>query len=254
MLEHSQEGCGVKILVCGKGGCGKSVVSTLITKELARRGRRVLVVDIDESNFGIYRNLGVEEPRDFMEYLGGKEKVRETLLKNIQAQDREKVRMFEKIDIDGLPEDFVVRKDSISIMAIGKIHEFGEGCACPMGAVAREFLESLELRDGEYVVVDTDAGIEHFGRGVEAGCDVIVVVIEPSYESIQLSNKIAEISRKIGKKVILVANKTDNETVRMIEAEFYIPFHKEIYTACLKGEEIPIVDEIKGVVDLLEVG
>ena len=82
-------------------------------------------------------------------------------------------------------------------MAIGKIREFGEGCACPIGAVAREFLKSLRLRDNEFVVVDTDAGIEHFGRGVEESCDLIVAVVEPSYESMQLTNKIVEISNKI---------------------------------------------------------
>ncbi|WP_202319305.1 ATP-binding protein [Archaeoglobus neptunius] len=65
----------MKILVCGKGACGKSVVVALIAKELAKEGR-VLVVDTDESNFGMYRNFGVEYPKDFMEFLGGKDVVR----------------------------------------------------------------------------------------------------------------------------------------------------------------------------------
>ena len=42
-----------------------------------------------------------------------------------------------------------------------------EGCACPMGVVSREFIEKLELKDQELLVVDTEAGVEHFGRGVE---------------------------------------------------------------------------------------
>ena len=95
----------MKILVCGKGGCGKSVISTLIAKGLAARGRKVLVVDADESNYGIHRNLGVEQPRDFMEWLGGKEKVREKLLKFIQGDTR----IVEDVRIDMLPEDFVQR-------------------------------------------------------------------------------------------------------------------------------------------------
>ena len=239
----------MKILVCGKGGCGKSVVAALIAKELANRGKRVLVVDTDESNFGIYRNFGVEQPKDFMEYLGGKDAVRRELIKSIQSGSGERTKMFKEITIDEIPEDYVVSKGNIKIMAIGKIRDFGEGCACPMGAVAREFLEALKLNDDEYVVVDTDAGIEHFGRGVEAGCDLIIAVVEPSYESIQLSNKIVELANKIGKKVVVLANKVDNETAKLIKADEYLPFKKEIYIACLEGKELPEVDEIRDVVD-----
>ncbi|RLI82803.1 ATP-binding protein [Archaeoglobales archaeon] len=241
----------MKILVCGKGGCGKSVVAALIAKELAKRGKRVLVIDTDESNFGIYRNFGVEQPKDFMEYLGGKEAVRRELIKSIQSGSGEKVRMFKEITIDEIPEDYVVSKDNIKIMAIGKIHDFGEGCACPMGAVAREFLEALKLNEDEYVVVDTDAGIEHFGRGVEVGCDVIVAIVEPSYESIQLTNKIVELANKIGKRDVVLANKVDDETMKLIKADAYLPFKREIYVACLEGKELPEVDEIRDLVDIL---
>ena len=241
----------MKILACGKGGCGKSVVAALIAKELAKRGKKVLVVDTDESNFGIYKNFGVEQPKDFMEYLGGKDAVRRELVKSIQGGSGERVRMFKEITIEEIPEDYVVSKGNIKIMAIGKIHDFGEGCACPMGAVAREFLEALKLDENEYVVVDTDAGIEHFGRGVEAGCDVIVAVVEPSYESIQLTNKIVELASKIGKKTIVVANKVDERTFGFIKADAYLPFSEEIFGACLKGSEIPCVPEAGAIVDAI---
>ncbi|RLI74814.1 ATP-binding protein, partial [Archaeoglobales archaeon] len=205
--------------------------------------------DTDESNFGIYRNFGVEQPKDFVEYLGGKDSVRRELIKSIQSGSGERTKMFKEITIDEIPEDYVVSKGSIKIMAIGKIRDFGEGCACPMGAVAREFLEALKLNDDECVVVDTDAGIEHFGRGVEAGCDLIIAVVEPSYESIQLTNKIVELANKIRKKVVVLANKVDNETAKLIKADEYLPFKKEIYIACLEGKELPEVNEIKNVVN-----
>ncbi|HIH69342.1 P-loop NTPase [Methermicoccus shengliensis] len=241
----------MKILVCGKGGCGKSVVAALIAKELAKRGKKVLVVDTDESNFGIYRNFGVEQPRDFMEFLGGKEKVRERLLSFLKSGEGEKTRMPDKISLNELPKDFTAEKDGIKVIAIGKIHEFGEGCACPMGAVAREFLQALKLGEDEFVVVDTDAGIEHFGRGVEAGGDVVVAVIEPSYESIRLAEKIVELSRKIGKRVVKVGNKVDESSKEFVKADAYLPLRKEIQQACLLGEELPLVDEARGIVDAI---
>ena len=44
----------MKIAVCGKGGCGKSTVTSLLAKALARRGKEILVIDSDESNYGLW--------------------------------------------------------------------------------------------------------------------------------------------------------------------------------------------------------
>ena len=65
----------MKITVCGKGGCGKSTVTSLLAKALARRGKETLVIDSDESNYGLYRQLGMKLPRDFTDYFGGKQNV-----------------------------------------------------------------------------------------------------------------------------------------------------------------------------------
>ena len=50
-----------KIAVCGKGGSGKSTVAALMARGLQDRGARVLVVDSDESNPGLYRVLGFDQ-------------------------------------------------------------------------------------------------------------------------------------------------------------------------------------------------
>ena len=50
-------------------------------------------------------------------------------------------------------------------------------------------IEHLETGDNEVVIVDTDAGIEHFGRGVERGCTIILVIVDPSFESLMLAKK-----------------------------------------------------------------
>jgi len=67
----------MKILICGKGGSGKSTISALMAKEIAKRENEVLVVDTDESNFGLYKQLGFLQPKDFMESLGGKKALSE---------------------------------------------------------------------------------------------------------------------------------------------------------------------------------
>lgn len=243
----------MKILICGKGGSGKSTVAALLAREIARKGTRVLVVDADESNFGIYKMLGFDQPKDFMESLGGKRALSERLMRFIRSERREALSIIpEEFRIEDIPPEVMVGDDMIKLVAIGKIHEFGEGCACPMGALAREFLEKLRA-DGEHVIVDTDAGIEHFGRGVEAGCDGIVAVIDPCYESVQLSEKIAEMGEKIGKDVFFIVNRMDEDSEDILDVIDrdrvigVIPKRKDIFRASLTGEALPdegIVEEI----------
>ena len=49
----------MKILICGKGGSGKSTIASLLAKSMAEKGHNVLVIDSDESNFGLHRQLGM---------------------------------------------------------------------------------------------------------------------------------------------------------------------------------------------------
>ena len=49
----------MKIVTCGKGGRGKSTISALLAKAMANRGYRALVIDFNESNFGLHRQLGM---------------------------------------------------------------------------------------------------------------------------------------------------------------------------------------------------
>ncbi len=246
----------MKLVICGKGGSGKSTVSALMTRELAARGEKVLVVDTDESNFGLYKQLGLPQPRDFMDSLGGKRGLGERLRKFMKSEGKEKLSILQDFSLADIPEEMIVGEDGIKLVAIGKIHDYGEGCACPMGALAREFIEKLKA-DGMHVIVDTDAGIEHFGRGVEAGCDKIVVVIDPSYESVQLSEKISEMSAKINKPVFFVLNRM-NEDAAELESLVdktkiigSLPFDRNVFKACLKGRRVPEIDEMKKIVDQL---
>jgi CO dehydrogenase maturation factor len=83
----------MKILVCGKGGSGKSTIAALLAKCISRQGYQVLVVDSDESNYGLHRQLGLELPSYFMEYFGGK---KEMISKMMAAFPKgEKVELFD---------------------------------------------------------------------------------------------------------------------------------------------------------------
>jgi len=240
----------MKILICGKGGCGKSTMVALLAKEIAARKNAVLVIDNDESNIGLHSRLGMQKPDDFMNYFGGK--------KLLFEKTKE---MKNKWRLDDLPGDYLAQKGNIQLLSMGKIYEFGEGCACPINALSSKFLEVLDLRDGEFLIADTDAGIEHFGRGVEKGVDILLVIVDPSRESILLAKKISELGQQVDKPVYYILNRVaDQETedflLNSIDRErviAIIPENKEIFISGLAGNEFNMdVEGIKEVADMLE--
>jgi CO dehydrogenase maturation factor len=240
----------MKILICGKGGCGKSTIVALLAKEMAARKNQVLVIDSDESNIGLHSRLGMQKPDDFMNYFGGKKLLFE---KTKEMKDNWR--------LEDLPADYLTRKGNIQLLSMGKIYQFGEGCACPINALSSKFLEVLDLRDGEFLIADTDAGIEHFGRGVEKGVDILLVIVDPSQESILLAKKISELGGQVDKPVYYMLNRvTDRETkdllLNSIDKErviAIIPENRDIFMSGLTGSEFNMdVEGIKEVADMLE--
>jgi CO dehydrogenase maturation factor len=159
-----------------------------------------------------------------------------------------------------LPKDYLSEKGNIQLLSMGKIHEFGEGCACPINALSSRFLEVLDLEDKEFVIVDTDAGIEHFGRGVEKGVDVLVVIIDPSRESILLAQKISDLGKQVGKPTYYVLNKVNQESEKLLldalDKENVIAIiheNKDVFMSCLAGNELTIsLEGIKKIADRLK--
>jgi len=186
-----------KISVCGKGGSGKSSIAALLANEVRERGYRALVVDSDESNPGLYRMLGLNgRPTPLLELVGGKKNIFPTFSEGTEPSRN--VLTQEEISIADIPHPYIVEKDGIRLVCIGKILQSLEGCACPMGALSREFLKRLSLQEGEMAIVDMEAGIEHFGRGVETSVDSVLVVVEPSFDSLELAEKIHALAAQLG--------------------------------------------------------
>jgi len=247
----------MKILICGKGGSGKSSITALLATELDRRGYRVIVVDNDESNFGLHSQLGMELPKDFAMHFGGKKMIFEKLAE-LKREREGKASVFgERIGTDDIPGDYLSKKGRISLLAIGKIRDFGEGCACPFNALSADFLRMLQPARDEFALVDTDAGIEHFGRGVELGCDIILMVIDPSQESIRLADKVNKITDRASKPLYYILNRTDEESEGFIldsidrdKVVAAIPVDERIARNGLLGK--PLDFELEGINKLAE--
>lgn len=241
-----------KIAVCGKGGSGKSVLVRLLAGGLRNRGRRVLVVDADESNTGLERMLGFDSrSRPLIELLGGKQKLEEEIVAKVKAGESEETMQLvkEEMPIASIPAEYILQKDGIKLIIVGKILMALEGCACPMGIVSRSFLKQLRLEPDEIVIVDLEAGVEHFGRGVETSVDCVLVVVEPSIDSLQVAEKISELANQIQVgDVWAVLNKITSEDIaarltdyldrRDITVIGSIHQDQEIFESCLEGRPI----------------
>ncbi|OAQ20054.1 P-loop NTPase [Thermosulfurimonas dismutans] len=247
----------MKIVICGKGGSGKSTLTALLAEFLAEQNRGVLVVDADESNPGLHRLLGFESPpRTLMDLLGGKDSVREKLRRKIR-EGKEEVSLFEKERIfpEDIPKDFRRQRGNCLLVVVGKVVEAREGCACPMGVVAREFMKRLETPSGEIVLVDTEAGVEHFGRGLETAVDGVLAVVEPSLESVMLAERIRDLATGSGARFMgVVLNRLTPEAEAIVEEEIgkrHLPVlgrfwvRPEFTAASLRGERLPLSGEIR---------
>ena len=232
----------MKISVCGKGGSGKSTIVALLAERLAAAGKEVLIIDSDESNYGLHRHLGMENPEEFTGFFGGKEEVlNNMMISNFTHQ------FFEgQWRIGDIPEDYYTEKHGIKLMVSGKIHQANEGCACAMGTVMKQFVSNLRLEENQIAILDMEAGIEHFGRGLDDEVDLILMVCDPSYESVQLASKIRELGEKLQKPVYYVLNKTD-ETSREVLTQAIqnsqrilavLPAEPELTAAALLGRKL----------------
>lgn len=260
-----------KIAVCGKGGSGKSVVSRLLANRLQNRGFRVLVVDADESNTSLYRMFGANDPpKSLIDLLGGTQKIEEAIVAQIKAGGTEEtlelMRETMEMSVSDIPADYIFNvDDGIKLCVVGKIMMALDGCACPMGIVSRSFLKKLRLESDEVAIIDLEAGVEHFGRGVETSVDAVLAVVEPSIDSLEIAEKISELSEQLQiADVWAVLNKITSEEIASglkerlesngISVIGSIPQHPEIFESCLKGSVLSgdvAADDVDRIVDFL---
>jgi CO dehydrogenase maturation factor len=248
----------MKLLVCGKGGSGKSAITAMLAKNLQAKGYRVLIVDADESNYGLSTQLGMKDPKALMDQLGGKKVILNKLLSSFYAGKPTPV-INESWTINEIPSECVTKKDNLYLMQIGKVHHFGEGCACPMGGLSKDFVSQLKLAPKDVAIIDTEAGTEHLARGVASAADIVLMVLDPSHESIKLSEKTSAMAGEASKLVYFILNKINDSLAEAMLNKLdktrviaQIPFDQSIQQKGLSGEELDInVSGLEEVTDFL---
>jgi CO dehydrogenase maturation factor len=180
--------------MCGKGGSGKSSVLTLMARVLSVKGYPVLALDGDASNPGGLARLlsGLKQgPKPLIDFFGGRTCV------TCPVDDPSP--LTRKGDTGAIPENNIMpgeigpayfnRKDNVTLFQVGKIRGAYEGCDGPMSKVTRDFV----VQGDDVVLIDVEAGIEHFGRGIERNVDAVLVVVDPSFESFSIAERAREL-------------------------------------------------------------
>ena len=252
----------MKVAITGKGGVGKTTLSSTLARLYADEGRTVLAADVDpDANLGLALGLSQEEVDEIIPI----SKMRDLAKERTGASDDNK---FYKLNpyVADIPEKFARSVNGVKLLVMGTVDVGGSGCVCPEHVMLKSVLSNLTYRKNDVVIMDMEAGLEHLGRGTAMNMDQFVVVIEPGARSVQTYRNVKRLANDLGvKRVRVVANKIrdekDEEFIRnAIPAEDFLGFihyNLEIMDADRNGQSPydyspKAIEEIRKIKDILD--
>ncbi|MFJ8939973.1 ATP-binding protein [Streptomyces sp. NPDC102365] len=219
----------MKIAFVGKGGSGKTTLSSLFVRHLATTGSPVVAVDADiNQHLGPALGLTDTEARDLpamgdrltliKDYLRGANPriaSAETMIKTTPPGEgsrllrvREDNPVYEAcarpVELDG---------GAVRLMVTGPFTEADLGVACYHSKTGAVELCLNHLVDGpdEYVVVDMTAGSDSFASGMFTRFDITFLVAEPTRKGISVYRQYKEYARDFGVTLKVVGNKVQGQ-------------------------------------------
>ncbi len=195
------------IAVSGKGGVGKTLVSSLLIKILAEKTQfDILAIDADPDS-NLPEALGMEVKTtigDIREKLG---EIREELS---PGQSWRSALEYEAMKA-------LVEGDRFDLIAMGRPE--GPGCYCAVNHVLREIIDTF-AKNYDVVVIDTEAGLEHLSRRTTQDVDIMLIVTDCSKRGINTAKRIKELSEELDikfKEVYIVINRAKEGLVEKIK-------------------------------------
>jgi CO dehydrogenase maturation factor len=115
--------------------------------------------------------------------------------------------------VDDVVERFGVKVDeNLDLLVMGTVVQAAAGCLCSENVLLDSVLNYLALRDGEAILLDTQAGVEHFGRALAKGFSQCLVVSDLSFNALAVARHAAELARQLGiARIHLVVNRYREE-------------------------------------------
>ncbi|TXS56176.1 ATP-binding protein [Streptomyces sp. t39] len=215
----------MKIAFVGKGGSGKTTLSSLFIRHLAANEAPVVAVDAD-INQHLGAALGLDEAAAaglpalgahlplIKEYLRGTNPritSAATMIKTTPPGEGSRLLRVQEDNPVYEACARTVRLDDgeIRLMATGPFTESDLGVACYHSKVGAVELCLNHLVDGpeEYVVVDMTAGSDSFASGMFTRFDLTFLVAEPTLKGVSVYRQYKEYARDFGVALKVVGNK-----------------------------------------------
>jgi CO dehydrogenase maturation factor len=221
------------IAVAGKGGSGKTTLSALIIRSLAKKSSGpVLAVDADpNANLGESLGLTVEETVGLMLDKFQKDKI------DIPAGMTKEAYLEFKLN------SLLVESHNLDLMTMGRGE--GQDCYCYPNLILRKFIDRLS-DNYAFIVMDNEAGMEHLSRGTTQDIDELIIVSNHSIKGVRTISRIKELVAELKLRVkheSIVINMAPaqldpqiiNELEKLgIRPDLIIPQDEEIYQSDLK--------------------
>lgn len=194
------------IAVSGKGGTGKTTLAGMILRFLLdQRKGPILAVDAD-SNANLHEVLGVEVRSTIGE-------ARELMKKDVPTG------MTKDIWFEYKVQESLIESKGFDLIVMGRPE--GPGCYCAANTLARKCIELL-TGNYRYIVIDNEAGMEHFSRLTTRDVDLLFVVSDPTRRGILTAARIRDLIHELDLRIlrdVLVINRVQGEPAPDLSAE-----------------------------------
>lgn len=187
---------GFTIAVSGKGGTGKTTFAGMIVRYLLEKKKGpVLAVDAD-ANANLNEVLGI----DLKATIG---EMRELMKGEVPAGMTKDVWFEYKV------QEALTEAKGFDLLAMGRPE--GSGCYCAANTLARKYIDML-TGNYPYVVIDNEAGMEHFSRLTTQDVDLLFILSDSSRRSIIAAGRIRDLIRELKSNIardVLVLNRVN---------------------------------------------
>lgn len=195
-----------RIIFTGKGGVGKTTILSTLVRLLARDGYRVLAIDCDPS-MNLAMSLGIPIS-EVVSLAGDRTQLQERLGSNMMDHDDH----GEEHSVEDLDKFIVDAADGVKLIVMGTIPFGGAGCLCGPISLVKLLVNYLSsgIKENDFIFVDSQAGVEIFGRGLASEFDMSFVITEPTPKSLEVAKHGLKLAHDLGvKKQIAVVNKVE---------------------------------------------
>jgi len=181
---------GRRIGFLGKEGVGRTTLGVLLARALAARGYKVCLVDADSMGEGPSRALGLAAPP-------------QSLLKHLRQEAsggsppsalERSVSGMPTISLAELPQDVAPQpEEGIALLSLGKLGDCDEGEECddPVTMLARDLRIGVR-QEKLLTLLELDAGPRGSPSDLLARLDWVLVVVDPTFESVQVAGEVRE--------------------------------------------------------------